>query len=123
LAASFGSTIIAMHTIPFTIVSDTLGLYPPVTINQRITEDLRSEAILELKKVLETKNAPVGTKIEVTHGDPATEILRCARQLDCSSIVMGSHGRKGLERAILGSVTTSVLARAKLPVFTIAPKP
>jgi nucleotide-binding universal stress UspA family protein len=51
-------------------------------------------------------------------GDPATEILQLARVLHCDLIVLGTHGRKRLERLLLGSVAEQVLRKAPCPVLT-----
>ena len=53
----------------------------------------------------------------VQAGFPFAEILRTAKQRHCDLIVMGSHGRSGVSRLLLGSVTTQVLAHAGIPVM------
>lgn len=58
-------------------------------------------------------------KILVQIGDPAQEILKAADQEGCDLIVLGNHGKGFLERALLGSVSRSVMDRAKRPVFLI----
>lgn len=45
------------------------------------------------------------------------EIIAAAKRHDCDLIVMGSHGRTGLSRAVLGSVTRKVLAACDVPVL------
>lgn len=52
-------------------------------------------------------------------GQPAREILEQAHEYDVHQIVMGSHGRKGLDRAILGSVAERVTRRATVPVTIV----
>jgi nucleotide-binding universal stress UspA family protein len=57
-------------------------------------------------------------------GDPATEILEVAREVEADLIVMGTHGRTGLGRLLLGSVAEQVLRRAGCPVLTVKePRP
>ena len=46
-------------------------------------------------------------------------ILDCAASLGCDLIVMGSHGRHGIDKLLLGSTTQRVLGRAKLPVLVV----
>ena len=58
-------------------------------------------------------------RTESEEGDPAEAILRRATALDASAIVMGTHGGRGLERLMLGSVAESVLHRAGRPVATL----
>jgi nucleotide-binding universal stress UspA family protein len=52
---------------------------------------------------------------------PAGEILRLADSLAASLIAMGTHGRRGMARVALGSVTMEVVHRARCPVLTIRP--
>lgn len=64
-----------------------------------------------------------GSSPRVLEGSPALAILREARRADL--IVMGSHGREGLSRAVLGSVCEAVVRDAPVPVLVVkrAPKP
>lgn len=55
----------------------------------------------------------------ITQGSPASEILRVATDLSADLVVMGTHGRGGFERLILGSVTEKVLRKAPCPVLTV----
>ena len=55
----------------------------------------------------------------VRHGDPATEIVRLAEQLEVDMIVMATRGRRGWDRLILGSVAEAVLAASQQPVVLL----
>jgi nucleotide-binding universal stress UspA family protein len=55
----------------------------------------------------------------VTSGDPADEILKFADEIGADLIAMGSHGRTGLRRFLLGSVSRQVLDHAKCPVLIV----
>ena len=61
----------------------------------------------------------LAVRTESEQGDPAAVIVRRAAALDASAIVMGTHGGRGLERLMLGSVAESVLHRAGRPVATL----
>jgi nucleotide-binding universal stress UspA family protein len=50
-------------------------------------------------------------------GEPAAEIVRLAEELKCDLIVMGTHGRTGLRRLVVGSVAEGVLRTAPCPVL------
>ena len=52
-------------------------------------------------------------------GSPATEIVRAANDWSADMIVLGSHGRKGVQRALLGSVAEAVMRQARCPVLVI----
>jgi nucleotide-binding universal stress UspA family protein len=59
----------------------------------------------------------------VLDGDVVVEILREATEIGADLIVVGSHGRTGLSRALLGSVSEGITRRAQVPVLTVhAPK-
>jgi nucleotide-binding universal stress UspA family protein len=50
---------------------------------------------------------------------PFVEIIKAAKSRHCDLIVMGSHGRRGISRLLLGSVTSSVLAHSPVPVLVV----
>lgn len=61
-----------------------------------------------------------GVRCETLHvpdARPATGIVAAAKERDCDLIVMGSHGRRGLGRLVLGSQAAEVIAASKLPVL------
>jgi nucleotide-binding universal stress UspA family protein len=66
---------------------------------------------------------PVDPRIPVRHifleGDPAAEIVRYALDAGIDLIVMGTHGRTGLERLLMGSVAEKVMREAKCSVLVV----
>ena len=58
----------------------------------------------------------VGT---VREGEPYREIVEYAADLEDGLIVMGTHGRRGLDRFLLGSVTEKVVRLSPVPVLTV----
>jgi nucleotide-binding universal stress UspA family protein len=66
------------------------------------------------------KNFPK-LKTRVLVGSPAEKILELAQQEKIDLIIMGAHGRKGLERVFFGSVADKVVTGAPCPVLTIHP--
>jgi nucleotide-binding universal stress UspA family protein len=67
----------------------------------------------------ETPDAGVRVEHRVAEGQPADEILRLARKVSCDLIVMGTHGRTGLNRLLHGSVAEEVLRKAPCPVLSV----
>jgi len=57
--------------------------------------------------------------LEEEDGDAAEEILRVAEEVRCDLIVMGTHGRSGLGRLLMGSVAEQVMRKARCPVLTV----
>jgi nucleotide-binding universal stress UspA family protein len=68
--------------------------------------------------------APSASPRIVTHlraGDAAREIAQLAADLDAGAIVVGTHGRRGIVRMMLGSVAEKVLRYATCPVIVVSP--
>ncbi len=79
----------------------------------------------EAERVFDITNAPLAqqgltVRQQLTvEGDPASEILRFADEIGADLIVMGSHGRTGVLRVLMGGVSRKVLDRAKCPVLIV----
>ncbi|MFH1139105.1 MAG: universal stress protein [Pseudomonadota bacterium] len=58
---------------------------------------------------------------QVLLGDPVEEIINYAKNNEIDLIIMGTHGRKGLDRVILGSVAENVTRSSHVPVMTVNP--
>jgi nucleotide-binding universal stress UspA family protein len=96
----------------------------PVTIEYSVSEtvwaDLRASESSELAKMedeFEDRGVSVSTRFE--ERDPADAIRAAAREPDVEMIVMGSHGRRGLDRLLLGSVAERTVQGAPVPVLIV----
>jgi nucleotide-binding universal stress UspA family protein len=94
---------------------------PPLTYDEIAAsreEGYRDQIREELHRI-----RPHDPAIPVTHlldeGDPATVIADTAGLQNCDLIVMGTHGRTGLRRLLMGSVAEQVLRKATVPVLTV----
>jgi len=63
--------------------------------------------------------AGVDVATEQRHGEPHSVIVEYAADADCDLAVMGTHGRTGLQRYLLGSVTEKVVRTSDVPVLTV----
>jgi nucleotide-binding universal stress UspA family protein len=72
--------------------------------------------LAEVKKKADAAGIAAGTT-KVTDSFPAEGITAKAAEIGADLIVMGSHGRRGLGRLLLGSQTSNVLAHSKIPVL------
>jgi nucleotide-binding universal stress UspA family protein len=119
LARWYGATISALYvwpTVPLTISAT----HAPVTLTQ-LDPATRRGLERELERfVASARQAGVQVNTLVAAGDPTLEILRQADETNADLLVMGTRGRAGLQRWVLGSVTEGVLRRAPFPVLTIA---
>lgn len=66
-----------------------------------------------------------GVQFEHHHrvGSPAAEIVRFAKRYDVDLVVMGTHGRSGLSRLLMGSVAEAVIRNSPVPVLTLHDSP
>jgi len=73
-----------------------------------------------LRRLEETRPTKHEVKYEhhLLDGDPSAEIVHFAEREHVDLIVMGTHGRTGLTRLLMGSVAEAVVRRAPCPVFT-----
>ena len=64
---------------------------------------------------------PMGAEALIVQDAPARAIVSTAKDMGADLIIMGTHGRRGWRRALLGSVTESVLRDTDTPVLTVTP--
>ena len=69
--------------------------------------------------VKRAKKSGVRADARMVTGDPSLQIVRTARSARADVIVIGTHGRRGVSRFLLGSVAERVVATAPCPVLTV----
>ena len=82
----------------------------------------RDQAAATILNAAAEAAAKMGVPAELVHipdSAPAEAIIATAKERDCSLICMSSHGRRGLERLLLGSQTAEVLAHSPVPVLVV----
>jgi universal stress protein A len=113
LCRNYSARLILLHvTKPVTAYhgDETLPLDPEV---------IRAEAKQHLER-LATPDAGYPVERRLEEGEPIPTILRVARDCGVDLIVMGTHGRTGLRRFIMGSVAEQIVRRAPCPVLTVS---
>lgn len=99
---------------------------PPVNM-LNLKEEIFDSAELQMNTFLEEKSkkcAALGipsVEGKILTGDIAEEIIQYGKTNQCDLIIMGTHGYKGFERIIFGSVADKVVKNACCPVLTINP--
>lgn len=96
-----------------------LGLKHHEEVNFAYTEEvqkLATKSITDNMAKLKHDGAPE-ILVHVRIGDPAKEVLTLAKEIGASLIILGSHGRKGVKRLLLGSVSERVAREALCPVL------
>lgn len=83
---------------------------------------VEEHAEARMKRLVDTfKNNLSGCDGKVYRGDITDSIVQCAKEQDGDLIIMGTHGRKGLEKMWLGSVAERVVKKAPCPTLTFNP--
>lgn len=116
LARTLGASVHLAHVhelVAYSSPEGALLLTDPIVL-QRINDGLRRELAKKAEKV---EGVTVTTGL--TEGWPAREIVRLAEELPADLIVIGTHGRSGFQRFLLGSVAEKVLRTSKVPVVTV----
>lgn len=80
-----------------------------------LLEDAGSQAIEAVRERAEAQN--VAVEAHLRHGRAHTEILNCADELDADLIILGTQGRSGIDRVLLGSVAARVVRQSHRPVL------
>ena len=117
LAARFGVNLVLVHAEPSTVV-------PGVSAALAGQERLRTMEIEDAEKLLawlaqEEKLDAVDLRAAV--GSASDIVVEAARDLEAVFVVIGSHGRRGLRSAVLGSVSLAVATSAPCPVVIVPP--
>ncbi len=122
IARSHGGAVTAIHVVPIQLATPALPYIEPQSLGPfEISEADRARIVGELRRFL-AADALTGVLVsfEATEApDIHQEILACADRLPANLIVMGTHGRSGFQRMMLGSVTEKVLRTARTPVLTV----
>jgi len=112
LARDYGARLIVLHVAEVPTVAYGEGVVPPNP------EELRAAAQEQLDR-LQVPHGNVRAERRLEQGDVITEILRVAQEAHADLIVLGTHGRTGLGRLLMGSVAEQVVRRAVCPVLTV----
>jgi len=114
-AKSMGSKVILLNVIePRPIAAEMSLSYIP------LEEDLVAAAREDfIPMVKEAETAGIDVSADVTIGLPAESILQHVAELDVNLLIMGSHGKTGLSRLLMGSVAEAVIRKAAVPVLIV----
>jgi nucleotide-binding universal stress UspA family protein len=107
--------LVLLHVVPAALV------YPSAGTRFDVYGLLERDARQSLARLMQRKKlSPGAAQTIVTRGvNPAEIIARQAKKLKTSMIIMGSHGRSGLQRLLLGSVAERTLRLAHGPVLIV----
>ena len=121
IARWYGASITLLHvfeTVP--VAAYATGSGSPGDV---LTPPERALVVADLERMIaaETREG-LSISIRRAEGHPSAEILDAAVKIAPDLLVIGTHGRSGFQRLVLGSVTEKVLRRASCPVLSVPPR-
>ncbi|RYF07871.1 MAG: universal stress protein [Comamonadaceae bacterium] len=119
LAKTFGSSVTALYVVdpyPFTGVGADFAYGQAQYLSAATAE--ANAALDAAKKAIEEAGVPVTTVVGEGHA-VHEGIVRAVESTGADLVVIGSHGRRGLEKLVLGSVTQRVLGVVHVPVLVV----
>ena len=120
ISEKYNSAIYLLH-----VVQDLLRwghLYVPHTSMEKFQKEAAEGAEKAMQRICDDQlHSCPNFQRKIVSGDPVTEILNTIESENIDLVIMGTHGRKGLEHALFGSVAENVVKRSTVPVLTINP--
>lgn len=116
LAAKLEAKLHVLHAVPWPL----LGAEIPIAVSETAMDDIMKHEQKAFDELIaaHTASFPPASAF-VTKGDARTAILAAAKDLHADLIVIGTHGRRGVSRLMLGSVAESVARSAPCPVLFV----
>ena len=106
----------AIHPVPYGFYAEGAPADEPTMLAlERSAREAGKKHLERIAKIARSAGVPFQSVIEIAVPDEG--IPAVARKRKCDAIFMGSHGRRGLKRLLLGSVTSRVLASTDRPVM------
>ncbi len=116
LARDFGARLKVLHILPFDI-------YPEARFAAELDPWDSKHTLDAIRQRLDGPDLKYPVETQLSRGFEVEEILGVAQELGSDLIVMGTHGRTGLSRLLMGSTAQSVLTRAECPVLVVKSTP
>ena len=117
LARSLGAEVAFIHAVDPALGNATEGGFSPHDLIARAEKDGK-KLLTGLRRRMSLSSSAAFVQV----GNPAKEIVKAAQYWPADLIVIGSHGREGVLRALLGSVAETVVRHAPCPVLVIRAK-
>ena len=124
LARQHHAGVTALHVFAVAPITEVVPIGAPTAL-EPVTLPISARGPLEseLRKFMSPVEAGgVAIAAKIGEGDPVTAIVEQAEGLQADLIVMGTHGRSGFQRLLLGSVAENVLRKTACPVLTVPPR-
>ncbi len=119
LADKLGAKLMVLFVVEE--LSKYANFYVPHSALDNLEAELMESARKKMESFVEDYFGGFPVETMIRRGDVPEEIIKVAEEKGVDLIVMGTHGRKGLEKVLLGSVAERVVKGAPCPVMTVNP--
>lgn len=120
LAKTYKTSLLILHVTPPPVHPEQLSIYLPAEKLEELKKSQKDEVDHLLKEnYLNKMSLFKNFRIVFKEGEPFVEIIRMARKESADLIVMGTHGRTGLDHVFFGSTAEKVVRQSPCPVLTI----
>ena len=111
--------LVVLHVLPPPIGPDAMGSVP-----SRMYDEMKAAVVKDAERrlallVARIARARLRARALLVEGLPQEEIPRVARRVGAKLVVVGTHGRTGIARLLMGSVAAQVIGTSPCPVMTI----
>lgn len=120
LAAALDAQLLLVHAFATSALDDLrqwLGGEEPQLVAASLAEQAERRLAADAAALAAAHGVPVHARLR--QGDPATQIVAAAQEVDAGLIVIGRRGLSGLHRALLGTTAERIARRAALPVLMV----
>ncbi|WP_207262812.1 universal stress protein [Desulfovibrio sp. Huiquan2017] len=119
MAKCSGAQVLVLYVAPS--LSQYVGFHVPPSSIESFVGEIVTGAEDTMNAFVKENFSDLSVEGKVVTGYPAEEILAISEAEKCDMVVMGTHGRKGIDRILFGSVAEKVVKSSKAPVLTIRP--
>lgn len=121
IAGKLGAVVHVVHSYELPVVGFPESLMEiTAEVASRII-DAANAAISGIAETYAKRGIAIETSLE--QADPREGVLRAAKRVGAELIVLGTHGRRGISRALIGSVAEYVVRTSPIPVLTVHAEP
>lgn len=122
LARQFGAELEILHVM--FDETQVVSFYLPQVTMQSLSTDIETGSAKQLDDFIQSQSALKGVNYttKLIKGTPFIEITKHAKDTAADMIVIGTHGRTGLDHVLFGSTAEKVVRKAPCPVFTVRPE-
>lgn len=120
MAKAFNAEVNVVYAAP--ALTQYVGLHVSASSIESFVGEILAGAEKSMQDFVTEYFAGVKAKGKVLNGYAAEEILKQAKEGEADIIIMGTHGRKGIDRILFGSVAEKIVKSSPIPVMTVRPQ-